>query len=96
MTVKELTQTTCRAYHNSNNCFSDAYLNCRNLLHKLPDIGLIYYWYIDVNAIVLAVTETWLSSDLESAVTISGFSVVHKFEVALGVEVFDILFREFT
>ena len=58
-----------------NNCFSVAHINCRSLFHKLSDIHL---FLVQSKANVLAVTETWLTSDTEGAVEIPGFNFVHN------------------
>lgn len=75
-TYKEVTQLP-EFFDNlkATNHFCISHLNCRAMNLKIPDIHLLL---VQSNTSVLALTETWLTDDLASTISIPGFNFIHR------------------
>ncbi len=51
------------------------HLNCRSIINKISEIGLLM---TQLNPSIMALTETWLSADMESLVNIPGYRFIHR------------------
>jgi len=82
----QVASSVSELHHKDN--FSLIHLNCRRLFYKLSDIQLLVE---QTNATVVAVSETWLNSDLVPSVVVPGYSFVSRCRNGSKVGVMDFL-----